>query len=422
MRRNAAWVVLVLLVGLGGALAAQEPVRADTTTLVSDSLVGRPDTVGADTTHKREVSAQDSPEDRGLVIRTEDRELQLRILGSIRVFGSYDFEGLPRADAFSPLEIAVPNADGVDRFYMDARQTRVGFEATWRKPNSAHWLFARIEADFAGTGNTFRLRHAYIRIDDNRLVLGQTWTAFTDITAVPLTVDLDGPASSITQRSVQVRYAHDIAQGLTLAGSIESPSVDVLSAQGSGDASYQSIPDVIGQVRYARTGLRVQGAAVLRMLSAEVDPESRERVVGSGIMGSVLWQPRPGRTFTAQVVSGRGISRYITGLSGRGLDLVLDPVENSFVAPRVRGAYVSYSFNPRPLVTLNAILGGLWAPAEDFYPPDAYHRGGTLALNTFFPFFSGTLVGFEGVYGWRRNLDGQTGSAFRLQARATYDF
>jgi len=30
--------------------------------------------------------------------------------------------------------------------------------------------------------------------------------------------------------------------------------------------------------------------------------------------------------------------------------------------------------------------------------------------------------GFEGVYGWRKNLDGQSGSAFRLQGRATYDF
>jgi hypothetical protein len=399
----AAFVLLTLLAA--GAASAQEPDAAAV----------------QDTTKRTDVSAQDSPEDRGLVVETADHRLKLRILGSIRVFGSYDFEGLPRADAFSPLEIPVPEADGVDRYYMDARQTRIGFETTWTKSDSSHTLFARIEADFAGSGNTFRLRHAYIRIDDNRFILGQTWTAFTDITAVPLTVDLDGPASSITLRSTQVRYTHPIGKRLTLAGSVESPSIDVLASSDSTD-TYQSFPDIIGQVRYIRPGFRAQGAVVFRMLSTAVDTNERERVVGSGVMGSVLWEVKPGQTLGAQVVMGRGISRYVTGISGRGFDLLLDPDDDSFIAPLVRGAYVSYSFSPRPKVTLNAILGGLWAPAEEFYPPTAYRRGGTLAINSFFPLFEGMLLGFEGVYGRRENLDGQSGDALRVQARATYDF
>lgn len=400
-------------------------------TLVVLACVGPPDlaaqqpdsTTASDTTKRAEVSAQDTPEDRGLVIRTADGALQLRILGSIRIFGSYDFEGLPRADAFSPLEIPVPDGGGADRFYMDARQTRLGFETSWAKPNSPHVVFARIEADFAGTGNAFRLRHAYIRIDDNRILLGQTWTAFTDIAAVPLTVDLDGPASSISLRSVQVRYTHALRPGLSLAASVESPSVDISSSTTASDATYQSFPDLVGQVRYVRRGLRAQGAAVFRVLSTSVDSSSSpDRVPGSGVMGSVLWSMKPGRALSAQAVVGRGISRYVKGLAGRGLDLVLDPEDDSFVAPRVRGAYVAYSLEPKAGVTVNAILGGLWAPAERFYAPSTYHSGGTFALNTFFPMFPGTLFGFEGVYGWRRNLDGQSGNAFRLQARATYDF
>ena len=405
----AALGVLALLIA--GTVDAQEP------------AVTRPDSaVVVDTTKKRaEVSAQDSPEDRGLVIRTTDRSLKLRILGSIRVFGSFDFAGLPRADAFSPFEIPVPEGAGIDRFYMDARQTRIGFETTWRKPESSHVLFARIEADFAGTGNAFRLRHAFIRLDDNRFILGQTWTAFTDIASVPLTVDLDGPASSVTLRSTQVRYTHALGRGLSLAGSIESPSIELLASQDDAQ-TYQSFPDVIGQLRYVRPGLRVQGAAVLRVLAAAVDTNSRDRVVGSGVMGSVSWDVAPGQQLGGQVVLGRGISRYVTGISGRGLDLLLDPDDNAFVAPLVRGGYVSYSFSPKPRMTINAILGGLWAPRKDFYPSNAYRSGGTLALNTFFPLFDGTLLGFEGVYGRRSNQDGQSGSAFRLQARATYDF
>jgi hypothetical protein len=417
---------LALLAAVAGAASAQEPVmgRPDTTALVSDSLVGRPDsTAAADTTRKKtDVSAQDSPQDRGIVIRSADRSLQLRVLGSIRVFGSFDFEGLPRADAFSPYEIPVPDGSGTDRFYMDARQTRLGFETTWQKPGSSHTLFARIEADFAGTNNAFRLRHAYIRVDDNRIILGQTWTAFTDIAVVPLTVDLDGPASSITVRSAQVRFTQPVGKGLSLAGSIESPSIDVLTSTSEADQTYQSFPDVVGQVRYIRPGLRAQGAAVFRVLAAGSDSTSPERVPGIGLMGSVQWQFRARQTLGAQLVVGQGISRYVKGLSGRGLDLLRDPEDGSYVAPPIRGAYVSYSLVPRAGVTLNAILGGLWAPARDFYPPEAYRRGGSLAVNGFFPVFDGMQLGAEAIYGWRTNQDGQSGDAFRLQARATYDF
>lgn len=416
-----------LLVALAGPAAAQQDTtrtRPDSTVLVPDSLVGRPDTTAiADTTRqKTDVSAQDSPMDRGLVIRTADRALELRILGSIRVFSSYDPQGLPRADAFSPYEIPVPDKAGPDRFYMDARQTRLGFETLWRKRDSSHTLFARIEADFAGPSNSFRLRHAYVRIDNGRFVLGQTWTAFTDITAVPLTVDLDGPASSVTLRSVQVRYTHTLAKGFTLAGSVESPSADVLSATTVSDPTYQSFPDVVAQLRYHRPGLRVQGASVFRLLSASVDSSRRERVVGFGAMGSVLWDIRPGQQLGAQAIVGKGISKFVTGVAGRGLDLLLDPGENTYIAPWLMGGYVSYSWAPRQLWSANAIVGVLAAPSEAFYPPDAYRRGGTVAGNLFLPVFPGMLAGVEAVWGWRKNLDGQSGDAFRVQARVTYDF
>lgn len=423
--RRALGALLLLAAPVRTALA-QEPAvaRPDTTALVADSLVGRPDTTAAsDTTRKKtDVSVQDSPEDRGILIRSADRLLQLRVLGSIRVFGSYDFEGLPRADAFSPYEIPVPSVPGPNRFYMDARQTRLGFETTYRKAESSHTLFARIEADFAGTGNSFRLRHAYVRIDNNRFILGQTWTAFTDIATVPLTVDLDGPASSVTLRSIQVRYTHALPGGLTLAGSVESPSADVATAVSVTDPSSQSFPDLIAQLRHVRPGLRVQAAAVLRQLSASLDSVQRQQVVGYGVMGSVLWDVKPQQQLGAQLVLGKGISRYVKGVSGRGLDLQIDPTDSSYFAPRVMGGYVSYSFSPRPRMTVNAIAGGLFAPSEDFYPPDAYRRGGTIALNVFFPAGAGMLIGTEAVWGWRSNVDGSTADAFRLQARATYDF
>jgi hypothetical protein len=40
----------------------------------------------------------------------------------------------------------------------------------------------------------------------------------------------------------------------------------------------------------------------------------------------------------------------------------------------------------------------------------------------FFPVGAGLLIGTEAVWGWRAKVEGSSGDAFRLQARATYDF
>lgn len=88
-------------------------------------------TIVQDTTKLQDAHPQDSPEERGFLIVTADQKSQLRIRGSLRVNGAYDFRGLQSVDVFSTYDIPVGDANSADpRFFMSANQTRLGLEVT----------------------------------------------------------------------------------------------------------------------------------------------------------------------------------------------------------------------------------------------------------------------------------------------------
>ena len=91
---------------------------------------------------------------------TPDGRNSLRLRGSIRLNGGYDFNGLLGKSTFSTVDIPVTAADtGETSFFMQAAQTRFGIDITQDTPVGEGFL--RVEMDFLGAGNTARLRHAY---------------------------------------------------------------------------------------------------------------------------------------------------------------------------------------------------------------------------------------------------------------------
>lgn len=407
---------LVLLLAAGPAAAQQ------------DTVVARPDTTQqADTARRVEEHAQDSPDDRGYVIRTSDGRYRLRLLGSLRTLATFDLEGLPSTEGFSPIEIPVPDEGANNnRFTMEARQSRLGFEATapvGKRENgdARREVFARIETDFRGSDNSLRLRHAYVRIGQEWIV-GQTWTTFTDATALPLTVDLDGPNSAVTLRSVQFRVSRPWKESWRWAVALESPAADVTVAQ-EDDAvvAYQNVPDVIAHVRKVTPTVRLQVSGVFRVISVKDSVDGKTGKIALGGMVSLRQRLNDTYVLGAQGIVGKGISRYISGFSGRGLDLVQDPETGEYETLGEAGGYLSLSREWEGKSSTSLILGTLWA-LDDFLPDDFYRAGGYLALNHFLSVGAGARMGLEAVVGTRRNVDGQRGNAARVQALFMYDF
>lgn len=91
------------------------------------------------------------------------------------------------------------------------------------------------EIDFFGSNGSvdLRLRHFYGQVKN--VLLGQTWTTFTDVDAIPDQLDLSGPAGIGLQRQAQMRYTPPLAKGQSLALGIEKAVVQApqITARGA---------------------------------------------------------------------------------------------------------------------------------------------------------------------------------------------
>lgn len=389
-------------------LAAQEPVPADTTVL-------RPDTASTEDVHP-----QDIQDDRGYTILTDRGRARLRLYGSVRLAGFYDLGGLSGQSDFSTYDIVVGETGLDPRFAMDATQTRFGFEGNRDSTPFGPLLF-RIEMDFRGgeEDGSLRLRHAYARAGP--FLAGQTWSTFAHVSTLPVTVDVEGPPSSVNLRSPQVRYTFSHQDGRETAVAIESPQADLPELADTLDATYQSVPDIV--VHWRRTGetREFQVAGVLRGIEYSQQDEIKNTMgIGAAVSGRTSFGPLSELVF--QVVGGTGISRYVSGLNGRGLDLGIDRTNGNIGPIPVLGWVVSaghaWSASSRSYV----VVGGnrLWQPAGT--PDDAYRSSTYVAANYFYEPMPGMQVAGEVTVGRRVNIDLESGRAVRFGFLARYDF
>lgn len=193
----ALFFLFILFAAIPGITIGQENKRDQTNAILSLS-VG--DTIQSDTTKIIEDAPLDIGQDRGLFIVTPDQKMQLRILGSVRYLAVYDNVNFNNKNSFNTFFIPTPTTeDKIPNYYNGLSQTRLGFEIT-RSTEKGN-VFIRLETDFAGA-NGFRIRHAYGQI--KRVLLGQTWSLFSHVSALPSKVDFAGLTGSIVTKTPQI--------------------------------------------------------------------------------------------------------------------------------------------------------------------------------------------------------------------------
>ena len=273
------------------------------------------------------------------------------------------YVNLSIVDSFDPLLIPdrfivgsippkgqiIPGA--VEGTEVSANQTRVNLE--YREQTKIGEIRAFIEGDFGGSGDTFRLRHAFGQF--NAFLAGKTWSTLMDVNAQPEEVDAEGINGMILVRQAQVRWAPQFGENLKLRISAENPQTDV-----SGGVSERGRADLIASLSrmplgpFGRWNYRV--GFILRDLSAsiastnssgETAPTSMpDNTTGWGIVTGgrqpVSWWGNRGDSWMWQLSYGKGLGRYINDLGTLGIgDAVFDP-EGKLQALPVIAGYVSY--------------------------------------------------------------------------------
>ena len=402
---------------------SQSVEKQDTLKRIITTASDNPKSINTNTIVKHEISPLDISKNRGLFIITQDGAMQLRILGSIRLSALYDFTELPIKKTFSTFYIPTGD-DNVNEISLhnSVNQSRIGFEIT--RKTGDHTVFIRLETDFNGPGGSYRIRHAYGQIGN--ILVGKTWSLFSNVSDLPATVDKDGPTGTVSAFAPQMRFSNDMNHEFDWALGLEYTIPDIYTYPTDSIASkittVQVIPDFTARIAKKGAFGRIQLSAVLNDIYTKDQEYNTSNAVGYGASFSGKLNTFKKQNFFFQVVYGKSIAHYISTLDGSGQDAVFNPNTKKYENVTSLGGYLAYAYNWNPRVSTTISLGFSNVFNKSYQPNDAYHNSLSTAFDAFWRILPGARLGLSYQYGQRWDKGGDTGNANRLWALFYYDF
>jgi len=341
--------------------------------------------------------------------------------GYIKFNTFYNNNGMRSTEGFLPYEIPVDPVlnEQLSGLYAGARQSRLGMET--RADTKIGRIQTYLEMDFASPDLPYamRLRHAYGKI--GFITLGHTWSTFTDVSSIPRTVDLEGPPSGISVRHGLIRFEKVFKEDYVLGVSVENPLKDFQNPYDTLDVDFQQSFDIVGKFRMNfENSSHFQLTALFRELFY-TSPKGPSLTSGFGFQFSGRFYITPIDQVSTQIILGKGISRYITTLSERGLDAY--PNSYGEISPLVTyGGFIAFEhfWNTK---WSTALVGGYINMVNHLYQPDEAYKSSTYgSANTFYEPIESLRLGAEITVGDRMNKDGHIGWASRIQLAAIFFF
>jgi len=345
--------------------------------------------------------------DSGIVVF--GRSASLKIGGYVKADLIYDLDAIESTDSFDTTSILTTGEDRKNaRFH--ARQSRLSFDTRW--PTSDDTARAFIEGDFFGgspVGNSsFRLRHAYGSLGG--FTAGQTWTTFTDPSAVPQTLDMEGAVSNVNRRQGLVRWQQPIwRENVSLAVAVENPDINVEAPSLVSGQGRTKSPDLITRLRIEPEWSEFQAAFVLRELGFQ--PDNQAVITGTAwgfnLTGSGLLLDRTKAYY--QITFGEGIGSY------RGSPDVVATGPNTAAILPMFGWMVGVHQEWNSRLTSNLSLSKLSLDDLPGQDPANLHKTSYFAVNLIANPYEHVFCGIEYLHGFREDVGGASGTARRIQ-------
>jgi hypothetical protein len=354
--------------------------------------------------------------------RLPGTDAALAIGGFVKTDVVYNFDALEIADRFIVGSIPVGVADessNLAQSSITADQSRLNFDL--REPSKYGLMRAFIEGDFAGSGETFRLRHAFGQW--NRMLAGKTWSTFVDPEASPEEIDFEGLNARINVRQSQIRLMPRLGEEYELQFALEDPNPQVQNGTG---ISRQ--PDVVLAGRFApNKRLHTKLSLIARQIRAQADTGgvSEEFGWGASLSGRYITPQLDERdNLLFQLNYGNGIGRYVNDLSSIGdFDGIFDPATGDLELFHVLAGYVSWQhWWGVPQLRSNFTFGAVDINNPDFLMGDAYLQTLRYSTNLIWSPIPRIDIGGEYLWGSRENEDGENGDATQLQFAVKYRF
>jgi predicted porin len=313
---------------------------------------------------------------------------------------------------------------GGDSSSMDtdfsARQSRFGIRTTTNLDNNDS-IVTYLEMDFMATpsgderiSNSYspRLRHAFIKYND--LLVGQTWTTFMNVSALPESVDFIGTTDGTPfVRQAQVRYSignFDIAA--------ENPETTLTPVGTTSRIVTDSgaMPDLIARYNLTAGDLSMTIAGIARQLSYDLGNGDTSNTTGFGMSVAGKWM-LGADDLRFSVTSGEGLGRYV------GLNFTNDAVleaNNELEAVSLTSATIAYRHSWNEQWRSNLMASAIDVDLPDTSAPTASSTAYSARINVMYSPAPKLSFGVEYAFANREVLSGDSGDMNRIQLTAKY--
>ena len=328
----------------------------------------------------------------------------VKLGGYVKLDLIHDFDAIGSAESFDPRTIPTDGTEGSNT-RMQAQQSRLNLDV--RGPASSDPYRFFIEGDFFGSGGSFRLRHAYVTLDE--ILGGQTWTTFMDDDAMPETLDFESPIGFPQIRQAQVRYAHESQGGNEFAVAIEDPASAIVPPTGVPGHAEEVLPDIDAHYTLRFHGGHVQLGAFGGMASFRPDGGSSDSVALWGLNLSTRLEVGEQDSVILQGTYGDGVGRYRGGITAA-------PDANGDLEAITTTAFLG-SYEHHWSEAWRSTVMYSWASGDmpAGTPLTTSEKLEYAAANLIWQFSPRAWTGVEWLYGTNQTFDGNDGDATRLQ-------
>lgn len=340
--------------------------------------------------------------------------------GTVQLTGVYDFNGVEDYNDFTTSSIALKGKQPGASYGMTLGQSRLFFKLVGNTDIGR--LVSYIEMEFEGPQNSPVLRQAFVQFKG--FTLGQTWSTFCDMSAVPTTIDEEGPSSGVEIRQPMIRYTHNFTDTWQASLALEY----VKASYTTGDytrAIRQKVPDIPLTVKYrSKNGSHFQAGGILRNISYQNAINDKDKMQTCwGVMGSGKINLCKKTSFMFQAQYGKGIANYIQDISGIGYDLIPSADHNGKLeASGMWGAFAAFQQNWTPDLYSSLIYSYARLEKRGAMGGDTYKHAQYAGANLLWNFTEFGTTGIEYVYGRRNDFNTNYGNASRINAMVQYRF
>jgi hypothetical protein len=380
-------------------------------------------------------SAQGAPG----VFQIPGTESTIKFYGNARLDVSYD---LNRAQTgmggATNIGQTLPTTTGGNPQFALVGIPWTRFGLTTSTPSSLGNVSTRIEADFAkGTfgsvySSQFRVRQAYGTLS-NFLLIGQTWSTFTDIASNPDTVDFNGLMNFYTDRAPQIRVTLPVASGLSLALAAELQNASPLNNGNflvdlaGKNVQVNQLPDFVAALKYSTDWGYVSVRGDLFNINT-VDNSFGKALSVFGVVGAATTViDLGGDTLMLGLLAGKGAGMFIDSLMASAV--IADNGDGTYTLPLAGAGYLAFTHVFSPSVRVNLIASGAILQNDKdvrAYWTDAFYaiqtqRNLQFFGNVFYTVAKNMEVGFEYTWGQRYLFNGDNGVLSRVTANAVFN-